>query len=116
MSQFSSTLQILKVENEERTSQRTKNTYNHFAARCIVLDDSGEVITVGVINSRLVTKELRDQVKPGVFRAGFTLQVPDFGDSKGDIVAVLTSLTPAPLRALGVGAAASAPAPVAAQK
>lgn len=102
---FSSTITVLKVEREERTSKRTGNAYNHFAARVILLDDAGEVLTVGVINSRRITPELRESIKPGTFRATFALQVPDFGDDKGDVIALLTDLTP-------VAHKASAPAPV----
>lgn len=92
MSTFSSKIQILTVENEERTSKRTGNKFTHFAARSILLDDDGQVVTVGALRVR--SDALRSQCKPGLFTAGFALQVPDFGDDKGDIVAVLTSLTP----------------------
>lgn len=91
---FSSTLQVLKVEREERFSKRTQKNYNHFAARCILFGDDGEVINVGSIRSDRVTPELRDMVQPGTYRATFGLQVPDFGEDKGDIVTVLTGLTP----------------------
>ncbi|MDP3109017.1 hypothetical protein [Hydrogenophaga sp.] len=92
--QFSSTINVLKVENEERTSKRTGNAYNHFAARVILLTDEGEVETVGVINSRRITPELRDSMKVGTFRATFALKVPDFGDDKGDVICMLTGLVP----------------------
>jgi hypothetical protein len=91
---FSSTIQVLKVEKEERTSKRTGNKYDHFAARCIVLGDDGEVVTVGVITSRACTPEVREKVKPGTYRAVFSLQVSDFGENKGEIVATLTDLAP----------------------
>lgn len=94
MTTFSSTINILTVENEERTSKRTGNKYQHFVARAILLDDAGKVVTVGALPVR--NEALRSQVKPGVYRAGFSLQVPDYGDDKGDICAVLTSLTPVP--------------------
>lgn len=91
---FSSTIQVLKVENEERTSKRTGNAYNHFAARVILLTDDGEVDTVGVINSRRITPELRDSMKLGTYRATFALKVPDFGEDKGDVICMLTGLVP----------------------
>lgn len=91
MSKFSSMIQVLTVENEEKTSTRTGNKYTHFAARCVLLDDAGAVVNVGALR---VPPAMRDQVKVGTFRAGFALQVPDWGDQKGDIVAVLTDLTP----------------------
>jgi hypothetical protein len=89
--QMSSTLQILTVET---TDSKTVDTvtgkpFQRVAARCILLGDAGEVVTVGRLR---VPKSLQAQVKPGTFRAAFALKVPDFGDNKGDIVAELTSL------------------------
>jgi hypothetical protein len=107
---FSSTIQVLKVENEERTSKRTNNTYQHFAARVILLTDEGEVDTVGVINSRRITPELRDSMKLGTYRATFALKVPDFGEDKGDVVCMLTGLTPVPVKGQNPPAAAAAKA------
>lgn len=104
---FSSTIQVLKVENEERTSKRTGNAYNHFAARVILLTDDGEVDTVGVINSRRITPELRDSMKLGTYRATFALKVPDFGEDKGDVICMLTGLVPVVQK--------TAPSPVAPQ-
>ena len=54
---------------------------------------------------------MREQVQVGTFRASFSLQVPDWGDDKGDIVAVLTALVPEPAKGAGVS---GKPAPVAA--
>lgn len=100
---FSSRIQVLTVENEDRKSKRTGNEYKHFVARAILLADDGEVVTVGALR---VPPSLREQVKVGTFRASFSLQVPDYGDDKGDIVAVLTQLVPEQL----AKAAANAPA------
>ncbi len=94
---FSSRINVLVVENEERTSKRTGNKYNHFKASCVVLDDAGAVMTVGALRSDQIIPELRDQLKPGVsglFRVGYGLRVPDFGEQKGDVVAMVTMLTP----------------------
>lgn len=97
---FSSTIEVLAVENEDRTSKRTGNKYNHFAARCVLRADDGSVVTVGTIRSYLIDSELRDKVKPGLFRATFTLRVPDFGESKGDIVSVVTGFVPIDTKAI----------------
>lgn len=91
---FSSVIEVLAVENEERTSKRTGNKYNHFAARCVLRDDAGNVITVGTIRSDVIDQGLRDMVKPGLYSATFALKVPDWGESKGDIVTMLTGLVP----------------------
>ncbi|RSZ35056.1 MULTISPECIES: hypothetical protein [unclassified Variovorax] len=95
MSQFSSILEVLAIENEVRTSKRTGKDYNHFAARCVLRDEKGGVITVGTLRSDQVMPELRDQMKVGLFAATFSLRVPDFGDAKGDIVSMLTGFVPA---------------------
>ena len=104
---FSSTINVLKVEREERTSKRTGNAYNHFAARVILLSDDGEVITVGVINSRRITPELRESIRVGTYRATFALQVPDFGDDKGDVISMLTGLVPVNAKPAAVAAQSS---------
>ncbi len=106
MTTFSSTIQILSVEREDRKSKRTGTDYKHFAARCILLGDDGEVVTVGALRTR--DEALQNLCQPGTFRATFALQVPDYGDNKGDIVAVLTKLTPVPSKPL---TAATKPAP-----
>ena len=95
--QFSSTIQVLKVEKEERVSKRTGNTYSHFAARVILLTDDGDVETVGVIGNRRVTSDLRDSMRVYTFRATFALMVSDFGEDKGDVVCMLPGLVPAQL-------------------
>lgn len=92
MTTFSSTIRILAVENEERTSGKG-NKFQHFAARSILLaDDMETVVTVGALRTR--DEALQKQCVPGLFKATFALQVPDWGDNKGDITAVLTHLTP----------------------
>lgn len=94
MSKFSSTVQVLTVETTQskKLNPDTGKPYEQVAARCILLADNGtDVITVGRLR---VPPVLRDAVKVGTFRADFTLQVPDYGDNKGDIVAMLTGLVP----------------------
>jgi len=108
---FSSTIQVLKVENEERTSKKTGDKYTHFAARCILLDDDGGVVTVGLLSSRRMAPELREQVKVGTYRATFAIQVPDYGMDKGEMVSMLTGLVPFPQRGDKPAPAASASAP-----
>lgn len=94
MSKFSSTVQVLLVETTQskKLNPDTGKPYEQVAARCILLADNGkDVITVGRLR---VPPVLREVVRPGTFRADFTLQVPDYGDNKGDIVAMLTGLVP----------------------
>lgn len=100
---FSSVIQVLKVEKEERQSKRTGNAYEHFAARCILFDQDGAVETVGVINSRRITPELRESIRVGTYTAGFSLKVPDYGDDKGDVICMLTALVPVPPKAPASG-------------
>lgn len=88
------TIQILSVENEQRTSKRTGNDYTHFAARSVLLNEAGLPVTVGTIRSDSVSPEIRDEVKPGLYRAGFSLVVPDFGKDQGNVVSRLVQLMP----------------------
>jgi hypothetical protein len=98
MSQFSSIIEVLAVENEEKTSKRTGNKYTHFAARCVLRNEKNEVVTVGTLRSDQILPELRDQVKVGLWSATFSMRVADWGDSKGDIVSILTGFVPAAAR------------------
>lgn len=91
---FSSTVSVLAIENEDRTSKRTGNKYTHFAARCVLLDDSNKPVNVGTLRSQQMLPELRDKLTLGTFRVGYSIMVPDFGDNKGDILPVVTSLVP----------------------
>lgn len=90
------TIEILAVEREERTSKRTGNQYEHFAARSVLRNEDGVPITVGTIRSESIAPELRESVKPGVYRAGFSLVVPDFGKDQGNVVSRLVQLVPFP--------------------
>lgn len=104
---FSSTIQVLKVnEVEKGVSKKTGQPWERHTAECMLLDDSGEVECVGKLT---IPQALRETVAKGVFRAGFSLVVPTFGDQKGEISARLVSLQPVPLRSPGVGSPAPAP-------
>lgn len=95
MSSFASALQILTVEttDSKTVDPATGKPFQRVAARCIVFKDESakEVVTVGRLR---VPKQFVELVKPGMFRAGFSLGVPDYGDNKGDVVAQLVSLQP----------------------
>lgn len=102
---FTSTIQILKVNDVEKgVSKKTGQPWERHTAECVLLDDSGEIECVGKLN---LPEPLRATAAKGVFRAGFSLVVPIFGDQQGQITARLVSLQPVPTR----GAAAPAPAP-----
>jgi hypothetical protein len=104
--QMSSRIRVLLVETTDSKTPDPANPGQFFkrvAARCILMDDAGQPVTVGRLR---VPKSLVPQVAVGDFRAAFALRVPDYGDNKGDIVAELTSLiaetpvrAPAPARA-----------------
>jgi hypothetical protein len=94
---FSSRLHILAVENEDRIGKTSGKTYRHFAARCIVLNDAGDAMTVGTLRSDQIVPELRESITKdtrGIYRAGYGLRVPDYGDDKGDVLCMVVSLVP----------------------
>lgn len=94
MSNFSSTIQILKINPvESGTSKKTGQPWERHTAECMLLDDKGEIECVGRL---VIPPPLRESLSVGTFRAGFALVVPTYGDTKGDIVARLTSLVPVP--------------------
>lgn len=103
---FSSILQVLKVEEvaSKTLDQATGKPFMRHYARGILLNESGEVNTVGRLR---VPKALVEKLKVGTFTASFSLVVPDYGDDKGDIVAQLTDLTPVPGKQASAPAAAS---------
>lgn len=104
--QLSSTIQILKVSEEtsKKVNPDTGKPYVSHIARTALINDDGELETVGRLR---VPRDLVEVAKVGVYRAGFALRVPDYGPDKGDVVAVLTTLTPVP------PARTAAPAPAA---
>lgn len=99
---FSSTVQVLKVnEVEKGVSKKTGLPWERHTAECVLLDEAGAIECVGRLS---IPTPLRGEVKVGTFRAGFSLQVPTFGDQKGDITARLVSLSVVPGRAASVPA------------
>ncbi len=94
---FSSTVQILKVnEVQKGVSAKTGKPWERHTAECMLLSDTGEIECVGRL---VIPDSLRENIQPGIFRAGFALVVPTFGDQKGDITARLTALTLIPSKA-----------------
>lgn len=106
MTRFVSTVQVLTVETEER-KRKDGTPYTLRKAACILLDDEGKPTTVGAIRSRLLPAEFWEKLVPGMYRAVFALQVPDWGDDKGDIVPVVTELTPVQMRKPAASGAAA---------
>lgn len=96
MASMYSTVSVLAIENEQRKSARTGNEYQHYAARCILLDDHGKPVNVGTLRSRQMLPELRDKLTVGTFRLGYAVVVPEGGDNKGDLIPMVTSVIPVP--------------------
>jgi hypothetical protein len=86
-----STVQVLKITNETRISEKTKLPYDVREAEVLLLNDDGSVEVAG--NMRL-SKGLVEGLVPGVYRAGFSMTRQAFGDRRGDIVSQLVSLVP----------------------
>jgi len=107
MSNFS-TINILKVnEVEKGISKKTNQPWERHTAEAVCLLDDGSVECVGKLD---IPPALRGQLAVGVFRAGFSLHVPTFGDQQGKITSRLVSLQPVPARGAGpTGRPASSP-------
>lgn len=88
-----SILQILILEEEtgKKINPATGKPNTWKVARGHVLDDAGEIITMGRWR---VPRALSETVSKGTFRCSFALGVPDWGDEKGDIGPVITALVP----------------------
>jgi len=88
---FSSTIQILKVDEPEERKWPDGSTSMQYTAQTALLLDTGELDKVGRLR---IPESLRETVKVGVFRASFALEVAQWGKTKGDVQAVLTGLVP----------------------
>lgn len=82
-----SILQIIKV-NDLRTGNKDGRTWEMQDAECILLNDDGEVESVGVLQ---LPKELRGATKTGTYLGSFALR-PNLSTRR--IEAVLTGLQP----------------------
>ena len=91
----SSTVQVLKVINEEKTAKKTGEKYTVRMAECVLLDDAGQVEVVGPMR---LSEALLEGLTPGYYRAGFSMVRETFGDRKGEISSKCVSLTPVPMK------------------
>lgn len=92
---YSSTVQVLKVVIAE-LKNKAGEPYQRRSAEVLLLNDKGNIEVAGALP---LTKELAETLKPGIYRAGFSMVRQEFGDRRGDIVSRLVSLVPAPMPA-----------------
>lgn len=97
----SSTVQVLKVIDEEREKKDKSGKYRVRLAIVTVLLDNGDVECAG--NLRL-SESLAAGLTPGLYRAGFSMGQVGYGDNRGDIQSQLVSLVPVPARGVPVQA------------
>jgi hypothetical protein len=98
-----STVQVLKVLVEKREKKAVKGEfYDVREAEVILLDDEGGIECAGRLPLSLT---LSEGLKPGTYRAGFSMVRSSFGDRRGDIISQLVSLTPVPVRQSAAAAA-----------
>lgn len=103
MSNFSSTIQVLKVDDPEKIKLRDGTEFIAYGAQCALLTDSGDVHKVGKLR---IPEHMVGKVQVGLFRAAFGLEVAQWGKNKGEIIAALTDLQSAPVRKASPSAAA----------
>lgn len=99
-----STINVLKVSKEERTS-KGGDKFDVMSAEVLILTDDGQIEASGAMR---LTKDLYEGLTPGMYRAGFSMARQAYGDRRGDIVSQLVSLQPVPTRN---APAAAKPAP-----
>ncbi len=93
---FASTIQILKVDPvETRKSPKDGSEYQIHTAQTALLNDDGELEKVGRLR---IPEPMREKVKVGIFRASFALEVAQWGQNKGDVIAQLVDLIPVPAK------------------
>lgn len=99
MKTMPTTIKILKINPvESGVAKQSQKPYEWHTAECVLLDDAGDVVSVG----RLVfTKELRESlggVPPtGIYRAMISLAISKSATQAGDIVPQITGLIPVSL-------------------
>lgn len=109
MSGFANIIEIILVEDKvgKTPNKQTGKLPEWKEARAILRKENGEVANVGRMR---IPRDLDGQVTTGLFTCTFGLSVLDYGDTKGDIVPMITSLTPVPASAIRKGSTASATA------
>ena len=102
---FTSTIQVLKVDDVvTRKSPKDGSDYKIHTAQTALLSDDGEIEKVGRLR---IPEGLIEKIKVGTFRASFSLEVAQWGQNKGDVIAQLVDLLPVgPSRASSVPLAA----------
>lgn len=92
MSSYASLLEIILIEDKVSKKPNAQGVLTNWKeARAIVRKEDGSVATVGMFR---VPPVLEGQVGLGLYSAGFTLGVQDYGDNAGRIQAQFVSLTP----------------------
>ncbi len=93
---FSSLIQVLKVDPvEKRRSPKDGSEYEIHTAQTALLSDDGELQKVGRLR---IPEPMREKIKVGTFRASFALEVAQWGQNKGDVIASLVDLLPVPVK------------------
>jgi len=85
-----SIIEILKV-NELRSGTKDGRQWTFQDAECLLRDDTGAVVEVGVLP---IPEAMREQAKPGVFIGTFALRASKMRDAGRRIEPVLTGLQP----------------------
>ncbi|TFY99001.1 hypothetical protein [Ramlibacter humi] len=89
-----SKIRVFKLDEVKRgTSKRTGNPYEIHTAQAALIDEAGNIDTVGVLD---IPPELRGKVTPGDFTGTFAMKT---NFQNGRIESVLTGLTP--IKAVG---------------
>lgn len=102
---FHSLIQVLKVDPVEEKTGKDGSKYTIRTAQTALLADDGSLEKVGRLR---IPERMADQVKVGTFRAGFSLEVAQWGQNKGDVIASLVSLIQQPVRGAAPAAAPAA--------
>ncbi len=93
--QFTSLLQVLKVDDVEKKTGKDGSEYTIHTAQCALLSDDGVLEKVGALR---IPERMRESVKVGTFQASFALEVAQWGKSKGEVMAALVGLVPVSLK------------------
>ena len=92
---FTSLLQVLKVDDVETKKGRDGNEFEIHTAQCALLSDDGVLEKVGALR---IPEKMRETMKVGVYQASFALEVAGWGKNKCEVMAALVGLLPVTLK------------------
>jgi hypothetical protein len=93
--EMQSTIRVFKLDEVKKgTSKKTGNAYEIHTAQCALVDETGNIDQVGVLD---IPPDLRGKVGPGLFRGTFAMKT-NFQNGRIEAALVGLQAMPEPAR------------------